>query len=265
MKIGIIGCGNMGQALIKGLLAKGYLRSRELICADKDKSKANFVRLRYRVSLSSSGADLVRSCQVIILAVKPQDADALLRTMPAKLKGKLWISICAGLTTTGLEKRLGKVAVVRAMPNMPAQALQGITALAPGRYASAKDRKAARSIFACVGEVVEVKERLMDALTAISGSGPAYFFYLTEKLIASAKKLGLSEELAQKLVRQTALGSALLIKQSAQSPQELRQRVASKGGTTEAALKVLEKKALGKILDQAVAAAARRSRQLRQQ
>ena len=134
--------------------------------------------------------------------------------------------------------------------------------MTPGKYATLKDRNEAKAIFSCVGEVVEVKEKLMDAVTAISGSGPAYFFYLVENLIYTAKKLGISQSLAERLAIKTALGSAMLMAASGESPRALRKRVTSKGGTTEAAFKVFQKKAFGNILQQACYAAAKRSKQL---
>lgn len=262
MKIGIIGCGNMGRALLRGLLSKGYVDRRDIFISDKDRRKIDFARLRFKVNVSSSNSKLVRKCNVIILAVKPQDLDAVARELPVPLKGKLLISICAGISTKKLEDCFGDVPVIRVMPNMPALICQGISAISLGRYAALKDRRVARSIFSCIGEVVLIKEKLMDAVTAISGSGPAYYFYLTQKLLETAKEFGIPEQIAWRLVVQTASGSAALLKQSEQSPQVLRKRVSSKGGTTEAAFKVFQKKGLPKILTSAFKAAARRAKEL---
>ena len=263
MKIGIIGCGNMGQALLAGLSAKAYTSRKNIFCCDKDKNKINSIRLRFKVSVTSSNNDLVKKSDVIILAVKPQDVNALLRDMVSPIAGKLLISICAGISTQRLQRCLGKVSVVRVMPNMPAQILQGISAISLGKYATTRDKKVAVSIFSCIGDVVEVEEKLMDAVTAISGSGPAYFFHLTENLIDTAKELGIPEPIAQRLAIKTALGSAMLMGQAKENPQILRGRVTSKGGTTEAAFNVFRRKGLDKILALAFKAAARRSKQLR--
>ncbi len=286
MKVGIIGCGNMGQALLRGIITTGFSGKRNILVSDKDRKKTNSVRLRFKVDATNSNSELVKKSDVIILAVKPRDVDVVLhgigkykydttskialshcrkqfsRDVILPLKGKLLISICAGLTTKRLEKYLGKVSVVRVMPNMPALISAGISAISLGKYATTRDRKLAVSILSCIGEAVEVKEQLMDAVTAISGSGPAYFFYLVEKLIDAAKELGISERIAQRLAIKTALGSAMLMNQLEVSPRTLRKKVSSKGGTTEAAFNVFRKKGLNKILGSAFKAAAKRSKQL---
>ncbi|MBL7092180.1 MAG: pyrroline-5-carboxylate reductase [Candidatus Omnitrophica bacterium] len=262
MKIGIIGCGNMGQALLRGIIAKGYISKGNILVSDKDRKKAKLARLRFKVGVSGSNSELIKKCGVIICAIKPQDVDAVLQDALLPLEGKLLISICAGLTTRRLEKRLGRVSVVRVMPNMPALVSLGISAISSGKYATARDKKVAVSIFSCIGEVVEVKEQLMDAVTAISGSGPAYFFYLVQKLIEAAKELGIPGHIARRLATKTALGSAVLMNQCKASPQILRKQVSSKGGTTEAAFNVFRKKGLDKILVLAFKAAAKRSKEM---
>jgi len=262
MKIGIIGCGNMGRALINGLIAQRFTGKRNIFCSDRDKKKLKSVRLKFGVSALGTNSALIKKSNVIILALKPQDVGRVCRDAVSSLRGKTVISICAGITTKTLEGYLGKVSLVRVMPNMPAQICQGISVMTPGKYATLKDRNEAKAIFSCVGEVVEVKEKLMDAVTAIGGSGPAYFFYLVENLIYTAKKLGISQSLAETLAIKTALGSAMLMDASGKSPQVLRKCVTSKGGTTAAAFKVLKKRAFGNILQQACYAAAKRSKQL---
>ena len=262
MKIGIIGCGNMGQALLRGIIATGFTTRRSIFCCDKDTKKVNSLGSRFKVNITGSNSELIKKSDVVILAVKPQDIDTVIQDMPSKMKGKLLISICAGISTRNLQKRLGKVSVIRVMPNMPAQILQGISAISLGKYATRKDKTVAASIFSCIGEIAEVEERLMDAVTAISGSGPAYFFYLVERLTEAAKKLGISSPLAQRLVIKTALGSAMLMNQPEQKLQDLRKRVTSKGGATEAAFAVFRKKGLDEILSLAFKAAASRSKQL---
>ena len=250
MKIGIIGCGNMGGALLRSIMARRYTNRRNILCSDRDRRKLKALRSRFGVCTSSSNSELFRKCDVIIFAIKPQDVHAVVQDAILPLEGKLLISICAGITTKSLQKYLGKVSVIRVMPNMPAQISQGISVISLGRYATARDRKLAISIFSCVGEVVEAKEKLLDAVTAISGSGPAYFFYLAEKLIDTAKELGISKDIAQRLAIKTALGSAILMEQSRETPQILRKQVSSKGGTTEAAFAVFREKGfLEKILN----------------
>lgn len=262
MEIGLIGCGNMGQALLKGIISKGYADKRQILVSDKDRWKRAHAQRKLGVRVSVSNVELMKSCRVIILAVKPQDVNAVLGRSVLPLRGKCIISICAGVSTKRLEKQLGPVSVVRVMPNMPGQIAQGVSAISMGRYATKKDRNLAMAIFSCIGEVVQVREQLMDAVTAISGSGPAYFFYLVERLIAAAKKLGLPDQVAKRLAVRTALGSAMLLSQSKQSPQTLRKKVTSKGGTTAAAFTVFQNKGLDKIFTQAFQAAAKRSREL---
>ncbi|MBN2097888.1 MAG: pyrroline-5-carboxylate reductase [Candidatus Omnitrophica bacterium] len=263
MKIGIIGCGNMGQALLKGIIDQGYLARRNILCCEKDRQRLSSLRSSFKVPCTRSISTVAQQAEVIILAVKPQDAHTVLADLKTSLKGKLLISICAGLSTGKLEQYLGRVAVVRVMPNMPGLINQAISAICLGKYAKQRHQRLTRSIFSCIGDVLIVKEQKMDAVTAISGSGPAYFFYLTEKLIAAAQKLGLPLADARQLVIKTCLGSALLLNQSKQSPRALRNKVASKGGTTQAAFSVFRKKGWDKILFSAVQAAAKRSRQLR--
>ena len=263
MKIGIIGCGNMGQALLEGLIAGCYTSRKNIFCCDKDEDKINSIRSRFGVSVTTSNNELVKKSDVIILAVKPQDVDAALQDVLSPMRGKLLISICAGISTQWLQECLGNVSVVRVIPNMPALISQGISAISLGKYATKRDRKLVVSIFSCIGEVVEIKEQLMGAVTAISGSGPAYFFYLAENLIKTAKKLGIPHRTAQRLAIKTALGSAMLMNQAKESPQILRSQVASKGGTTEAAFNVFRKKGLDKTLTLAFKTAARRSKQLK--
>ncbi|MBN3038640.1 MAG: pyrroline-5-carboxylate reductase [Candidatus Omnitrophica bacterium] len=262
MKIGIIGCGNMGQALLSGILAEGYTHKSNILCSDRDKKKAAFVRSRFKASICSTNSQLFDRCDPIIIAVKPSDVQAVLAEAHLPLRDKLVISVCAGIGTRLFERILGKVAVVRVMPNMPARIGEGISAVALGRFAKERDKKVTFSIFSCVGEVVEIKERLMDAVTAISGSGPAYFFYLVEKLIDAAEELGISRNIAQRLAIKTALGSASLLNKSEEDAQVLRRKVTSKGGTTQAAFAVFQRRGLEGILNAAFKAAAKRSKEL---
>ncbi len=263
MKIGIIGCGNMGQAILRAIIAKNYTSKKNILVSDKDRDKIHAARLRYKINIASSNSELFKKCDVIILAIKPQNLGAVVQDVLTSLKKKLVISICAGITTKRLESCFGKVAVVRVMPNMPAQISQGVSAISLGKYAREKDKKVAISIFSCVGEVVEVKEQLLDAVTAISGSGPAYFFYLVENLIYTAEELGIPHRIARRLAIKTALGSAMLMNQSKENPQALRKQVTSKGGTTEAAFNIFKSEALDRLLRRAFRAAAKKSRELR--
>ncbi|MFA5389586.1 MAG: pyrroline-5-carboxylate reductase [Candidatus Omnitrophota bacterium] len=240
--LGIIGAGNMGMALASRVKGK-------ILLSDKNK------RISDNVSVT-------RRSDVIILAVKPQDIGEVLKDIKPYVKGKLIISIAAGVTTSSIEKVLGKVAVVRVMPNMPAMVGKGISAVTPGRFAGAKDLETTTAIFSKVGEVVKVKEGMMDAVTAVSGSGPAYYFLFTHLLAEAGESAGLEKNLAMKLARAVLTGAAEAAAYSDIDMEEFVKKVASKGGTTEAALKVFKQENLGAIIKKAVKRAARRSGEL---
>lgn len=268
-KIGIIGGGNMGEALIKGLLG---VPGMSIAVSDVSRSRLRFLQRNYRIQPALSNIELARRAGVIILAVKPHAIGVVLSEIkPFLNEEKLIISIAAGITTRHIEKLLGglggrrgrKIAVIRAMPNMPALAGKGISAICAGNFAKNGDRQIAAKILSSVGKAVEVKEAFMDAVTAISGSGPAYFFFLIEVLIGIGVKRGLNEETARELAVQTAFGSASVILESRQDPRILRQKVTSKGGTTEAAFKIFQRDGLGRILENGITAAIKRSKELR--
>jgi len=259
-RIGIIGCGNMGMAV-----AKAVPRPRSMAyCYDTDKEKAKELSKKYKIKTAAGNVEVAKRCKVIILAVKPQNMEAVLKEIRGSLdSSKLLVSIAAGIKTAAIEKGLqGKVAVLRVMPNMPALIGAGIFAICKGRFACRKDLLSVKRLFSCIGEVVEVKEGLMDAVTAISGSGPAYFFYLVEVLIRAAKGLGLKGQIAERLVIGTALGSARVLKETGQAPELLRAKVSSKGGTTEAAFKEFYKHDLEAVLRKGIKRAAKRAKEL---
>lgn len=262
-KIGIIGLGNMGRAILNGLVSSGAVGRTSVIGFDNDPAKCADVRRKYSILISRSILELVTHCDIVIFAVKPQNIDEVLKEASCYGKDRLHISIAAGITTRRVEKALGgKPRVVRVMPNTPALVGEGISALCKGRYASRSDLKTADEIFSSVGEVVELNERYFDLVTALSGSGPAYFFYLKEALIEAAVRLGMDRKTAKRLVLKTALGSARLLLESGHEPGLLRQHVTSKGGTTERAIAVFEKAKIKETVARAVSAAARRSKEL---
>ena len=261
--IGVIGCGNMGSALIRGMLGSGLVASSCLTASDSDpkRLKALSRSLGFRAASSNLRAS---SADVILLAVKPQQMQEVVREIaPALTSRSLLVSIAAGVTSRSIEQWAGaKVRVVRVMPNTPALVGAGISAVSPGRYAQKKDVETAKKIFQCVGEVVLVSERAINAVTAVSGSGPAYFFYLMEELIRVGVKLGLSVQVARRLVIETAFGTGKLARLSGEDPWVLRSRVTSKGGTTEAAFQVFAQARWGDILQRGVRAAAARAKEL---
>jgi pyrroline-5-carboxylate reductase len=263
-KIGIIGCGNMGEAIFGGL-SRVMEKSVNLMVSEMSAARRDEIQKRYKVIVEIDNNYLVKYSDVIILAVKPQDLESVLRqeVCCGVSRSKLLVSIAAGIPTGYIERIVGKdVPVVRAMPNMPAVIGKAMTALCPGSAASKEDMKLAKEIFSAVGDVIEVEEKLMDAVTAISGSGPAYFFYLIEALAEAAEKLGFDDKTASELSMKTAIGSSELLDNIGGDPASLRKKVTSKGGTTEAALKIFDTKKVKKIIEEAARAACKRSKEL---
>lgn len=263
-KIGVIGCGNMGEAIIRRVAAHAKNHARSITITDIDASRRAGMRRRYRVSVAGDARSVVAASDIVILAVKPRDFDGLLGEIrPIIGTRTLVISIAAGITTRYIEQRLGKrVPVIRIMPNMPAVIGAAISSVSAGRFAKPKDVAAAKEIFSLIGDAVAIEERLVDAVTAVSGSGPAYFFYLVESMVEAAKRLGLGEAAARELVTKTALGSAKLLAVSIEGPDVLRARVTSKGGTTEAAFTVFAAEDFKGMVARAVKRACARSKEL---
>ena len=261
-KIGMVGVGNMGAAILEGLFRKKIADPSQIWVSDKIKEKAaEFSRTR-QVKLSPTPADLARHVDVIILAVKPQDLESLGPELRPVLKGHVLITILAGTPIAKIKRLLGeKTPVVRAMPNLGAKVGEAITALTGENSGSLQ---LAEKIFSGCGKTVVLEEKNFDLVTAASGSGPAYFFYLIELLAKFSEKEGLTRKVAEQLAIQTCIGAGRLAQASASSPEELRKMVTSKGGTTEAALKVLEEKGFGNIFHEALGAALKRGRELSQ-
>jgi len=259
--IGFIGAGTMGRALITGLIAQG-VRPRVLLAADPRAAARSRLRA-LGVRTTSENCLVACEADVIVLAVKPQELPAVLDGIaPCLTRRQLIISIAAGVTLRYLGARLPKSPIIRVMPNLPATVRKGFSAYACGRFAASTHRAAANAIFGAVGEAVELPERLLDAVTAVSGSGPAYVFYLAQIWEAAAVGLGLPRPIAHRAVKQTLIGSAKLLAGSRTSPEEWIARVASKKGTTEAALRVLARRGVSRHVAEALRAAARRSRAL---
>jgi len=266
-KLGFIGAGNMATALARGVLSAGLLPPDRIYASDVDDDRRKAFRADTGAHMLAGNAAVVAKSDVVVLAVKPQQMAAVLREVGPSFEEKhLVISIAAGVATACIEKFVRNgVRVVRAMPNTPMLVGAGAVGLCKGKWAGDADLALARRIFESSAVVVSVEENLIDAVTAISGSGPAYFFYLAEHMIAAGVELGLTPEQAGSLVTQTALGAGKMLAETGQSPEELRTRVTSPGGTTEAAIKSMARSDLGKSLIKAMKAAAQRSMELGEQ
>ena len=263
LKIGVIGCGNMGSSIIRGL-AESSFYPQNIHASDPDSKKTKALKKDVNIKIGKTNRQIASLCDVLILAVKPNRVDAVLEEISSCTpKSTLVISIAAGIPIAKIQKRLKeKLPVIRVMPNMPALIHEGISAYALGTHAGPKHRNITETILKSLGQVVEVKERLMDLVTAVSGSGPAYYFLLAETMIEAAYELGMKSSVAKQLVYQTALGSARVMSGDGEDPDVLIRRVASKGGTTEAALKVFKRKGFGKIVGDAIQATCKRSEEL---
>lgn len=262
--LGFVGGGQMAEALIKGLLSKEFLKPGQIKVSDLSEDRRNHLREAFGINTTPKNKEAVKGSEIIILAVKPQVMSIVIEDIgPVVNSNHLVVSIAAGITAHSLEKRLPQGArVVRVMPNTPALVQAGAAALCKGSAASQGDMDIVRQILEAVGKAVVVPEALMDAVTGLSGSGPAYVFTFIEGLIDAGVREGLPRTVAQKLVVQTVLGAALMCQNTGKHPAELTAMVTSPGGTTVAGLHVLERAALRGILLDAVRAATERSREL---
>jgi pyrroline-5-carboxylate reductase len=262
--IAVIGAGNMGEALIRGLLVSKAIEPHQLVAADVRTHRLDLFSTQFGISVATDNSAAVADADIVLLAVKPQQMASVLAGLREQISPeKLVISIAAGIPTTKIEKELGdSTHVVRVMPNTPAQIGEGAAALCKGQHATDDDLAAADAILSAVGITASTDESLLDAVTALSGTGPAYVFLIAEAMIKAGVQVGLSEELARKLTLQTIIGSAKLLVQSGEDPAELRHKVTSPNGTTEAAMKVMAEGRLVDVFLDAIKAAATRSGEL---
>jgi pyrroline-5-carboxylate reductase len=260
--IAILGGGKIGEALLSGLL-RGERTTADIVISEKHPERAAYLADTFGVQVADV-AGAVKQAETLLIAVKPQDIDALLAEMAPAIEARhLVVSVAAGVTTAHIERGLpGGVPVVRCMPNTPALVDQAMTAVAAGAHAGDEHLSVAEALLGAVGRVVRVPEGQLDAVTALSGSGPAYFFYLVEAMIDAGILLGLPRTLAAELIVQTAVGSAMMLRDSGEHPVQLREAVTSPGGTTIAAIRELEVHGVRAALLAAIEAAARRSREL---
>jgi pyrroline-5-carboxylate reductase len=263
VKIAFLGGGNMASALIGGLIAKGR-DPRSISVIELSPAARERLGARFPVHLSTAPDAAVQGSEVLVLAIKPQDMKAALASLSGFSKEKLIVSVAAGIRLDALSRWLGgHKKIVRCMPNTPGLIGAGITGLYASSDVEKKEKEKAESILRAVGEVIWVaEERLLDPVTAVSASGPAYVFWFIEQLAASAAKLGIPKADALALAKQTVLGAARLAAASEKEPAELRRDVTSKGGTTEAALKVFEEEKLAERFFRAIEAASRRGEEM---
>jgi pyrroline-5-carboxylate reductase len=264
-KIGFLGAGNMAGALIKGLLSAKLYRPQEIFVSDIQPTQLRKLKRAYNVDGVKDNREVVRQVETVVLAVKPQIlARVLEEIQPEVTKAKLFISIAAGVPLRRLETGLGgKARVIRVMPNTPALLGKGIAVLVRGSLAKPQDEKLALTLFRGVGEALAVKdEALMDPVTGLSGSGPAYVYLFAEALIAGGVQEGLSPKIATQLAFTTIEGAVAMLKEAGKSPKELRDMVTSPGGTTLAGLSRLEEGGFTTTVSAAVSAATRRSKEL---
>lgn len=262
--IAFIGAGNMAEALVKGLLRAGVAAPQEILCTDRRSERGPELVKAYGVRFTQDNLAAVREAGIIVLSVKPQVMEKVLAEVgPALDAGKLVVSIAAGIPIAALERQVGHgVRVIRTMPNTPALVGAGATALSPGEHATEADLAQAKALFDAIGTTVVVDEPLLDAVTGLSGSGPAYIFLIIEALADGGVKAGLARAQAQSLAAQTVFGSAKLLIETGEHPGRLKDQVTSPGGTAIAGLHTLEAGGLRTTLMNAVEAATDRSREL---
>ncbi|PLX94400.1 MAG: pyrroline-5-carboxylate reductase [Desulfuromonas sp.] len=262
-ELGFIGGGNMAEALMKGLISSG-VESRQILVAELMPERRAYLEQTYQVQTTASSSEVMEQKKVVLLAVKPQALDAALMPLSDVFTDEhCLISILAGVTSTRIESILGGAPrIVRVMPNTPALIGAGAAGLCGGRHASAEDVALACTLFSCVGAVEVVAERLLDAVTGLSGSGPAYVYTIIEALADGGVLEGLPRSVALTLAAQTVAGAAQMVLETQEHPGVLRDRVCSPGGTTIAAMETLEQGNLRATLMGAVTRATQRSREL---
>ena len=262
--VGLIGAGNMAEALIHGLLGRGVVAPDHLWVTNRSNTaRLEALRDRYDVRTAREKRRLTAEASTIILAVKPKDMAEVLRELRGLISADhLVISVAAGITLATIEEALGGAPVIRAMPNTSAAVQESATVLAAGTRAVESHLDEAEAIFRAVGDVAFVSEELLDVVTGLSGSGPAYVYHLIEAMIHAGSELGLDLELAKRLAVQTLVGAARMLSETSEDPGELRRRVTSPGGTTMAALQTLDARGFARSVREAVDRAAQRSREL---
>jgi pyrroline-5-carboxylate reductase len=263
-RLAVLGAGKIGESLLSGLLSAGWRRPEEIVATGRRQERLEALAERYGVRTTLSNPEAVAGAALVVIAVKPQDFDALLGEIGGLLEREQTVlSIAAAIPTAAIEQLVAPgVPVIRAMPNAPATVHEGIAGVCAGAHAGDEHLRLAEEVLSHLGDVVRVHESAMDAITAVSGSGPAYFALLAEAMVEAGILLGLSREITTRLVVQTMLGTAKLLRDEHMHPVELREAVTSPGGTTIRAIRELERAGVRAAFLNAIQAAMERSREL---
>lgn len=266
-KIGFIGTGNMAEAIIKGLLTHRLVTAQQIFGLETNSERQKFIKKKYKISFCQNAEQLCQQTQIVIFCVKPQSAKESLNALQPYFKNHIFISIAAGIRLAFYQKILGtKAAIIRVMPNTPAQIGLGASAFYPASICTKAQQKICQTIFSSVGHIIQVSdEALIDSVTALSGSGPAFVYAFAQALIESGKKLGLDPQVSSTLALQTLRGATEMLIQSDEPVQHLINQVTSKGGTTLAGLDVLHKNSFAKIIEDCLKAAKQRAKELSQE
>lgn len=264
MNIGFLGAGKMAEAILTSILDSEMLSPWEITACDKSEERRGLMEQLYQVVVTDDPPRAVEECKILILAVKPQDLDDLLKSVKPKLtKDHLIISIVAGKTLKVIKKSAGaKPRFIRIMPNLALMAREGMCVFCTDRKATDEDKSIVMKIFGSAGAVIPLPEKHFDAVTALSGSGPAYFAYFMRAMMAAGISLGLPADAARLMAEQTMVGTGIYLQQTGRDPDEFIQAVCSPKGTTEAGMKVLNRSSVASAVERTLRATAKRSAEL---
>jgi len=263
IKIGFIGGGKMASAIMKGIISSKWCNSNEIIVSDKNKDALQKLHDEYKVNITENNIDVIKNSKVILFAVKPFVLrDVLEEIKPYITKEHIILSIAAGISINTIEEITGKIPVVRIMPNTPALVNEGMSAVCKGHYANQQHAQIAVKIFESVGKVIESEEKFIDIITAISGSGPAFYYYIINEIAKAGEKLGLDYETCLKLSAQTAYGSAKMIMDSGINPEQLIINVTTPGGCTAVGNDILKENKISDILFDTIEKTAQKANEL---
>lgn len=266
IKIAFIGAGQMGSALMRGMLQAKVIQPHQVIVSDVNRNRLEELRREFQVNVAENNRDAAQRSNVILLAVKPQQlGDVLSEIQDCIDENQIIISIAAGVSTKAISRRIEKnIPIIRVMPNLSVLVRKGISVISPGAAVGESSVELVERLFASVGEIIFLEEELQNQAMALSGCGPAYFYYFVENLIEAGKKSGLDSQIATKLVIETLVGAGAMLKETGKPPTKLREMVTSPGGTTSAAWQVFEQAGFPEWFLKAVEAAIKRAQELEQ-